>query len=279
MYLKGKIYTYQKGRFPITSSKANNYILVAYHYDSNTIYAEPLKSWTGLELNTAYHKIHILLSNRGLKPSLHILDNEFPNVFKTFMREVNETFQWVPPHIHCRNSSERAIRTFKEHFIAGIASNHKEFPLHILCQLLPHTSLTIKLLRQSRMNPKLSGYAQLHGEFNYNATPLAPPVTQVIIHKKPTVRRTWASHVVKGWNLGPSMDHYSCHHVYFTKTRGECDSYVLNFSHTILHSLTILPQKMSSSQRTNWPTPCRTQHPKRHFPTSATPKWWILSNY
>ena len=40
---------------------------------------------------------------------------------------------------------------------------------------------------------------QLHGEFNYDATPLAPPGTQVIIHKNTTVRGTWASHGVKGW--------------------------------------------------------------------------------
>ena len=58
------------------------------------------------------------------------------------------------------------------------------------------------------MNPKLSGYVKLHGEFNYDATPLAPPGTQVIIHEKPTVRGTWASHRVKGWYLGPSMNHY-----------------------------------------------------------------------
>ena len=47
------------------------------------------------------------------------------------------------------------------------------------------------------MNPKLSGYAQLYGEFNYNAMRLAPPGTQVIINEKPTVRGTWESHGVK----------------------------------------------------------------------------------
>ena len=74
------------------------------------------------------------------------------------------------------------------------------------------------------MNPKLSGYDQLHGELNYNATPLDPPGTQIIVHEKPTVRGTWAAHVVKGWYLGPSMDHYRCHSVYITKTRGNHDS-------------------------------------------------------
>ena len=76
---------------------------------------------------------------------------------------------------------------------------------------------------------KKSGYARLHGEFNYDATPLAPPGTQVIIHENPTVKGTWASHGVKGWYIGPSMNHYRFHHVYFTKTRVERDSDCVEF--------------------------------------------------
>ena len=79
------------------------------------------------------------------------------------------------------------------------------------------------------MNPKLSGYAQLHGEFKYNTTPQAPPGTQAIIHKKPTPRGAWTYHGVKGWYLGPSMNHYWCHDVYVTKTRGERDSDCVEF--------------------------------------------------
>ena len=41
------------------------------------------------------------------------------------------------------------------------------------------------------MNRKLSGYAQLHGELNYNATPLAPTGTQIIVHDKPSIREIW----------------------------------------------------------------------------------------
>ena len=181
--ISGKIYTDQTGRFPVTSSKGNNYILVAYHYNSNIIHAETLKTRSGLDLTAAYQKLHSLLTNRGLRPRLHILDNECPNFLNFFMREVNEQFQLVPPHIHRRNSEEQAIRTFKEHFIAGLSSTHKDFPLHLWCRLIPHAILTLNLLQQSRMNPKISGYAQLHGEFNYNATPLPPPT-----HKSSSVK-------------------------------------------------------------------------------------------
>ena len=163
MDLKGKIYTDQTGCFPIKSRKGNKYIMVAYHYDSNTIHTETLKTRSGLELKTAYQKLHSILTNRGLKPSLHILYTEFSNALKILMREVNETFQLVLPHTHRRNSAERAIRTFKEPFISGLASTHKDFPLHLWCQLLPRASLTLNLLQKYRMNPKLSGYVQLNG--------------------------------------------------------------------------------------------------------------------
>ena len=162
--------------------------------------------------------------HRGLKPHPHIRDNEFPNLLKNFMRQVNENFHLVPPHIHRRSSAERAIQIFKDYFISSLSSTHKEFLLHLWFRLLPHAILVLNLIRQSHMNPKLSGYAQLHGEFNYNATPLALPGIQVIIYEKPTVRGTWVSHGVKGWYLGPSLNHYWCHHVYVTKRRGEIDS-------------------------------------------------------
>ena len=139
-------YTYQTGRFPVPSRKGNKYILILYHYDSKTIHAEPLKKISGLDLNTAYQKTQSLLNNRGFKPHLHILDNECPNFLKIFVRELNDNFQLVPPHIHRRNSVERAIRTFEENFIAGLSSTHKDFPIHIWCRLLPHSSLTLNLL-------------------------------------------------------------------------------------------------------------------------------------
>ena len=42
--LSGKIATGQTGCFPVTSSKGNNYIMVAFSQDPNAILAKPLKS-------------------------------------------------------------------------------------------------------------------------------------------------------------------------------------------------------------------------------------------
>ena len=104
--LTGKMYTDQTWRFPITSTKSYKYILVAYHYDSNTIHAEPLKTQTLPELKSAYHKIHTLLTNRGLQPSLHIVDNECPNVLK--IHEMTRREISVSPSPH---PSQKFIRT------------------------------------------------------------------------------------------------------------------------------------------------------------------------
>ena len=93
------MYTDKTGRLPVTPKKSNNYILVAYHYGSNTIHAEPLNKISGLDLTTAYQNILRLLTNRYLRPHLHILDNECPNILKIFIREVNKKISVSPaPH-------------------------------------------------------------------------------------------------------------------------------------------------------------------------------------
>jgi hypothetical protein len=123
--------------------------------------------------------------------------------------------------VHRRNAAERAIQTFKNHFIAGLCSTDKDFPLHLWDCLLPQALLTLNLLRGSRINPQLSAQAQVHGAFEYNRTPLAPPGVRVLVHEKPAMRGTWAPHAVEGWYLGPAMHHYRCYRVWIWETKSE----------------------------------------------------------
>jgi hypothetical protein len=217
----GKIFSDQTGRFPVTSSRGNKYVMIVYDYDSNAILAEPLKSRNEVELLRAYTKIHTELSDRGLKPNLQILDNECPGQLKKFMKQNNVKFQLVPPVVHRRNAAERAISTWKDHFIATLSNTHPDFPMHLWCRLIEQATTTLNLLRPSRINPRLSAEAQLNGAFDFNRTPLAPPGTKVLIHEKPSVRRTWATHGVTGWYLGPALEHYRCYRCYATKSGAE----------------------------------------------------------
>jgi hypothetical protein len=222
----GQIHSDQTGKFIVASSTGNNYILVVYDYDSNSILVEPMRSRTGPCILAAFTVLHARLVAAGLRPQLHRLDNECSAALKTFLRDSDIDFQLVPPGLHRRNAAERAIRTFKNHFIAGLCSVDKHFPLHLWDKLLPQAELTLNLLRGSRINPKLSAYAQLHGFFNFNRTPLAPPGIRVLVHIKPHDRTTWSPHGEDGWYVGPALESYRCYSVWLWDTRATriCDT-------------------------------------------------------
>ena len=118
------------------------------------------------------------------------MDNEISNDLRKAFKKYQLEFQLVPPHVHRRNVAERAIQTFKNHFLAILASCSPQFPISEWDRLLPQCILTLNLLRNSRINPRLSAYASLFGNFDFNKTPLAPPGTKVVIHSKPENRAT-----------------------------------------------------------------------------------------
>jgi hypothetical protein len=127
----------------------------------------------------------------------------------------------VLPHFHQHNAVERAIRTFKKHFVTGISSVDPAFPLHLWDRLLTQAEITLNLLRTSRLHPQLSATAHFHGLVDYNKTAFAPPGCKVIAHEKQGKRRTWASHGQHGYSLGPAMLHDRCQNVYISTTASE----------------------------------------------------------
>jgi hypothetical protein len=140
---------------------------------------------------------------------------------KHFFTANDVEYQLVPPHCHLRNAAERAIRTFKEHFVAGLSSVYPTFPLHLWDRLLPQAEITLNLLRTSRLHPQLSAAAHFHGLVDYNKTAFAPPGCKIIAHEKPGKQRTWAPHGQHGYSLGPAMHHYRCQNVYISSTASE----------------------------------------------------------
>jgi hypothetical protein len=100
----------------------------------------------------------------------------FKLVLRKFIIITNDVeYQLVPPHRHRRNAAERAIRTFKEHFVAGLSSDDPHFPLHLWDRLFSQAEITLNLLRTSRERPQLSAAAHFHGLIDYNKTYFAQP--------------------------------------------------------------------------------------------------------
>jgi hypothetical protein len=144
-----------------------------------------MKSISASEWVKSYDTVHQELTVKGFKPKIQTLDNEASTALKNSFTVNDIDYQLVPPHCHRRNAAERAIRTFREHFVAGLSSFDPAFPLHLWDRLLPQAEITLNLLRTSRLHPQLSAAAHFHGVVDYNKTAFAPPGFKIIAHEKP----------------------------------------------------------------------------------------------
>jgi hypothetical protein len=206
----GQIYTDLTGKFIAPSSNGNNYLFILYDYDSNCILAEPMKNRTAQCILGAYKTLHTKLVKAGLKPKLQRLDNECSKPSRSSSTKTRLRFSLS---LHRRNAAERAIRTFKNHFIAGLCSTDKNFPLHLWDAMVSHAIIALNLLRGSRINPNHSAWSQYHGPFDFKRTPLGVPGCRLLVHEKPDKRTTWSPHASDGWYIGPAMESYRCHKV------------------------------------------------------------------
>ena len=75
------------GKFPYKSAKGNQYFLVAYHYDANCIWAEPMKNRESNTITTAWEKIQKKFATAGTSPNTWILDNEASQELKTAIKD------------------------------------------------------------------------------------------------------------------------------------------------------------------------------------------------
>jgi hypothetical protein len=186
---QGQLYTDLSGKFPVRSSKGNWYVMVFYVFDCNYVKVVPMKSSSASEWVKSYDLIHQELTSKGFKPKLQTLENEASSALKHFFTTNDAEYQLVPPHCHRCNAAERAIQTFKEHFLPGLASVDPYFPLHLWDRLLSQAEMTLNLLRTSRQYPQLSAAAHYRGLIDYNKTAFAPPVCTIIAHENPAKRR------------------------------------------------------------------------------------------
>ena len=138
-----------------------------------------MKSNKGAAIVDPYDSIHTKLIDAGLVPVLQYLDNEVSKELIQSIKSKHVKYQLVAPYDHCLNPVKRAIQTFKNHFVVILADCDSCFLKYLWCQLVPQAVLTLNMLRQSRINPKLSAHDQVFGTFNFQQTLLAPLGTNV----------------------------------------------------------------------------------------------------
>ena len=193
-----------------------------------------MKNRTEDEFLRTYKEKYAELTNKGYPPKFHKTDSKCSKAIETFIDTKNTQLQFSPPAINGQNAAEQAVRTWKNHFITGIASLPKEFPISNRCRLILQCNTTLNLMRPCRQKISLSAHTALHGDFHFDATPLVPPCTKIMVHNKSQTRKSWDFHAFDALYVGLSMKHYQCYKLVSKKTGVESTPDTVQFNHHIV---------------------------------------------
>ena len=124
----GTIYVDNTGNFPITSIDVMKAVSILYDWTSNTILATPIATATDEQMIKAFEENISYLIKRGFKPTFNIIDNVASKAIRAYLEKEEIKMQLVEPNNHRVNAAERAIQTFKNHFVARLSIGDKDFP-------------------------------------------------------------------------------------------------------------------------------------------------------
>lgn len=217
--IDGTTYTDLTGRFPTVSMENKQYVFVAYDYTTNAIIVRPIPDREASTIVATFQDIFSYLERKGFKPQFNVLDNEASNAITKFLKSTDIKWQFVPPNEHRVNAAERAIQTFKNHFIAGLCSTDRDFPFQLWDKLLPQAQDSLNMLRASRCDPSKSAYEVLEGPHDFNRQPWAPPGCRAVLHEPAATRSSWGPRGTDAWYIGPAKAHYRSYDFYVPETR------------------------------------------------------------
>ncbi len=218
----GRTHSDTTGALPVRGRKTGAlYQCIFYHEDSNIIHVETTKSRSGQDLLAALQRAIKFFSDRGAAPLLVRMDNECATVTKEWLSQKSTpiSLELTPVSQHRTNKAERAISTWKDHFIAVLATTDPNSPVSLWEDYIEQSELTLNCMRSSPAHPLLSAWEALCGRFDILATPIATLGTKVVVHDTPEKRGTWEMHGKVGYYIGRALLHYRCHNVYMIDSR------------------------------------------------------------
>jgi hypothetical protein len=177
------------GRFPVTAFDGSQYTMISQY--KAYIRAELLPSCT-----------YQFFKNLGHQIQFQVLDNECPASLVRFFQQQHVHVQRVPPSQKRTNKAERAIQTFRRHFLSVLVGTHPNFSINQWHHLLPQTEMTLNMLHAWLDNINVSAYHGLHRKpYDFISHPVAPCGTLLVAHDP--VREKWDNYGRIGFYLGP----------------------------------------------------------------------------
>jgi hypothetical protein len=105
---------------------------------------------------------------------------------------------------------------------------------HAVIPTAAPAKLTLNLLHQAMLNPRIIAWDFFQGPFDFNKTPLGPVGCRILTHAKPATRQSWDLRAKPGFYIGPDLDTYLCFKLVKTNTKSQVISDTVKFSHLYL---------------------------------------------
>ena len=129
-------------------------------------------------------------------------------------------YQLVLPNNHRSKDSERAIQTFKNHFIAGLCIVDNDFHFQLWDRLLQQATINLNSQTTKNSSPNFSLHPHIW-KIKLQPHTVSPTREKILIHNRTNNRALWAPHGEDGWYIGPAMEIWRCHSSYIPKTRAK----------------------------------------------------------
>ena len=140
------------------SLEGNVCYLIVYHYESIAILGLPISGFDDNTVFAANKTQFEFLESKGFKIKLNVMDNQCTKQIKKILTDKDCKLMLVELHNHRVNAAERAIQTFKDHFISALIMTDCEFPFQLWDKLTSQVETTLNLMRASCINPNISTY-------------------------------------------------------------------------------------------------------------------------
>ena len=120
--------------------------MILHEIDGNSAWIEPMKNNTEVEMIFFQRRALARMKHQGTVPKHQVLDNEILVAYRKEILATHMTFQLVPSDDHRCHLAEKAIQTWKYHFIGVVSRTTTTFPVHLWCQAIPQAEQQLLLL-------------------------------------------------------------------------------------------------------------------------------------
>ena len=215
----GRIDMDPTGDYPITSYRGSKRVVMFLSANGHK-YVLPCRNHSGKELARVWLLAYDYLSRGSCILQMTYSDHECPAELKEAFDLKHVVYSFSAPNNKRALRAERAIRTWKNFFIAIRAGTPSSYPEKQWDLLIDGCNFYLAIITPSRRNRFISTYADLFGQPNWRNIILAPLGCKVAINVPTQTRTTWGDRSEPGFYLGPVVQRsFRVHRVFVSSTK------------------------------------------------------------